>query len=265
MPRDSDAPPPSPPGSRRPRLLVTRPAARQEPFAARARALGFETIAFPCLEIRPDAAFALPAPAALARYDAVLFTSRHAVETVVGRRPLPWPGTRLWAIGAATADALERAGQPPSRAPVPPYTSEALIAVLDAEPPPASLLVVTGHGGRELLAARQRERGGRVDVLPVYRRDRPAVVPARRRALRERAPDVISLTSDAVLENLVALAGPALPALLSRPLVVNSERCAGRARTLGFSGAIEVARPAGDAGQLDALARLAPLAIDPAL
>ena len=113
-----------------PRLLVTRPAARQEPFAGRARALGVETIAFPCVEIRPEPGLALPSPAALAAFDAVLFTSRHAVEAVAARRPFPWPGVRALAIGAATAEALGRAGQTLARGPEAGASSEALVDAL---------------------------------------------------------------------------------------------------------------------------------------
>ena len=213
-----------------PRLLVTRPAARQEPFASRARALGVEPVAFPCLEIVPDPTFALPAPDALAAFDAVLFTSRHAVEAVAARRPFPWPGVAALAIGAARAEALARAGQTLARKPEAGATSEALVAALAREAPLGSLLVVKGHGGRDLVATRQRDRGTRVETLACYRRSRPAPDEyARRRAL-EPPPDLLSVTSDEILDNLVALAGDALDALRARPLVVNSARGRERAR-----------------------------------
>ena len=244
------------PRDARPRLLVTRPAARQEPFAGRARALGFETLAFPCVEIVPLPAFAPPPLPTLASYDAVLFVSRHAVEALVARGSPPWPGVRTLAIGEATGAALERAGQPLARAPVPPYTSEALIDALEREPPLGRLLVVRGRGGRRVLEARQRERGTRVETLEVYERRRPEPDErARRHALIERPPAILSVTSDEILDNLVALAGDALPALRPLPLVVNSERGAALARRRGFAGPLTVARPAGDEGQLAALGR----------
>ena len=238
-----------------PRLLVTRPAARQEPFAGRARALGIETIAFPCVEIRPEPGLALPTPAALAAFDAVLFTSRHAVEAVAARRPFPWPGIRALAIGAATAEALERAGQTLARGPEAGASSEALVDALGRRPPLGRLLIVKGRGGRDLLASSQRARGTRVETLASYRRARPAADESlRRRALVERAPDIVSVTSDEGLDNLVALAGDALDALRSRPLIVNSGRGAARAREHGFGAGAAVATPPGDAGQLAALA-----------
>ena len=238
----------------RPRLLVTRPTERQEPFGARARALGVEPVPFPCVEIVPDTAAALPDAAMLRAEDLVLFTSRPAVEAFVARRPLPWPGTRLAAIGSATAEALERAGQAPVRAPAPPFTSEALLAELEREPPLGRLTIVRGRGGRGVLEERLRERGTRVAVLELYRRQRPRPDEARRRqALIERPPDLVSVTSDEILDNLVALSGDALDALRPLPLLLNSERCARRAREHGFGGELHVARPAGDEGQLACL------------
>jgi len=238
-----------------PRLLVTRPAARQQPFASRARELGVEPVAFPCVEIRPEPALALPSPEALAAFDAVLFTSRHAVEAVARLRPFPWPGVAAWAIGVATGAALARAGQPLARMPEDAATSEALVRALAREAPLGSLLVVKGRGGRELIASRQRERGTRVETLDGYRRARPvADERTRRRALVERVPDIVSVTSDEILDNFVELAGDALPALLPRPLILNSERGAARARAHGFTGPAIVASPPGDEGQLAALA-----------
>ena len=248
-----DPAPPSPPPP--PRLLVTRPAARAAPFCARARALGVEPVVFPCLEIVAEPALEVPPAAALATFDAVLFTSRHAVEAVAARRPFPWPGARVLAIGAATAAALAERAQPLARGPEAGATSEALLAALAREAPPASLLLVKGHGGRDAIERGLGARGTRVETLACYRRVRPAPDEAlRRRALVERPPDIVSATSDEGLENLLALAGDARAALLERPLIVNSARGAARARALGFGiAAIRVATPPGDDGQLDAL------------
>ena len=237
--------------SPRPRLLVTRPIERQEPFGARARALGAEPVPFPCLEIVPDTAAAIPDARALRDEALVLFTSRPAVEAFAARRTLPIPGARVAAIGSATAAALARAGQPLARPPVPPFTSEALLAELEREPALARLTIVRGRGGRGVLEARLGARGTEVSVLELYRRARPPRdEAARRRALLEHPPDIVSATSDEILDNLVWLAGEALGGLLPLPLLLNSERGAERARAHGFHGPLHVARPAGDDGQL---------------
>ena len=68
------------------------------------------------------------------------------------------------------------------------------------------------------------------------------------------APDIVSVTSDAVLHNLMALASPHhADRLLSLPLVVNSARCASLAQQLGFEHPARIATPPGNAGQLQAL------------
>ena len=91
-------------------------------------------------------------------------------------------------------------------------------------------------------------------MLELYRRQRPHPDEARRRqALIERPPDLVSVTSDEILDNLVALAGDALDALRPLPLLLNSERSTERARGHGFNGELHVARPAGDDGQLACL------------
>jgi len=240
----------------RPRLLVTRPAARQEPFGARARALGLATLAFPCVEIRPEPDLRLPCPEALRRFEAVLFTSRSSVEVLALRYPFPWPGVRALAIGAATGAALLGAGQPLARTPLDASTSEALVGALARTAPLESLLVIKGHGGRELVETSQRARGTRVETLAVYTRARPTPDAAtRHRVFTRTPPDILSATSDEILDNLVALAAEALPNLLPRPLIVNSERSAARAREHGFTGAVTVATPPGDTGQLAALGR----------
>ena len=253
-PELSSEPPSEPPSGRRPRLLVTRPADRQEPFGRRARALGVDTLPFPCLAIRADPDARLPDAASLAALGAVLFTSRPAVEAAALLRAFPWPGVTALAIGPASAGALDRAGQPLAREPAPPFTSEALLDALERAPPLPSVLLVKGHGGRDVLERRLAERGTRVETLALYRRVRPSPSPAsRRRAFGEPGADIVSATSDEGLENLVALAGPDRARLLTLPLIVNSERGAGRARALGFRGAVRVASPAGDEGQLAAL------------
>lgn len=239
-----------------PRLLITRPLARQEPFATRARALGFEPIAFPCIEIRPDEGFELPEPAVLGASDAVVFTSAAAVEAAAARRPFPWPGAPARAIGPATAAALARAGQPLACPPVAPFDSDALADALEGADALEHVVIVTGHGGRRVLGERLAARGVRVTTLETYRRARPAADETlRRRALVERPPDIVSVSSDETLENLLTLAGDAWKALAKRPFVVNSARGAALARRLGVRGSVAVASPPGDDGQLAALAR----------
>lgn len=238
-----------------PRLLVTRPLERQEPFGTRARALGFDTLPFPCVRIVPEAAGKIPPTDALEAADRVLFTSRAAVDAVARLAPFPWPTVSIIAIGRATAAALSEQGQSLVEGPIAPYTSEALLSTWEPEPAFERVIVFKGRGGRTVLAERLRQRGTHVSSVDVYRREPPVVSDSlRRRMLIEQRPDIVSVTSDELLENLVTLAGDALPALLPLPLIVNSERCLTQARARRFTGDVRVAQAAGDDGQLAALA-----------
>ncbi len=66
-------------------------------------------------------------------------------------------------------------------------------------------------------------------------------------------PDIISITSNESLDNLVTLAGEFLPDLLKIPLVVNSQRAVEQAMGLGFLRIPLVANPPGDKGQIEAI------------
>jgi len=237
-----------------PRLLVTRPIERQEPFSTRAGALGFDAVPFPCVRIVLDVAGELPSADARNTADRVLFTSHPAVEAVARQLPFPWVSASVVAIGRATAKALSDQGQSLVQAPVAPYTSEALLDTWKQSAAFERVIVFKGRGGRTVLIDSLRQRGTVVTAVDVYRRERPCISDAVRHGmLIKRRPDIIAVTSDEILENLVVLAGDALPALLPLPLVVNSDRCRTLARSCGFTGSIRVAVTAGDDGQLAAL------------
>lgn len=262
----------SPAGEHRsPRVLVTRPAAQQVDFSARLVAAGFEPLPFPCLAIE-----AVPADLggrSLERFARAVFTSANAVRFAHSRLPLPWP-IPVEAIGPATARALARAGQPTWREPVAPYDSDAWLGDLDhslADPgtrdgrhaardavspdPRGRVLIVTGIGGRGSLQHGLEHRDLAHESIAVYRRCRPApTAETCERLLVDARPDIVSITSDEGLRNLVSLAGPArLPRLLGLPLVVNSQRAAALAAAFGFETPVRVARPPGDDGQIAAL------------
>ena len=256
----------------RPRVLVTRPREQAARLIDGVRRLGFEPVPLPCLDIEP-----VPLPRAPCPHRGVaIFTSRNAVEHAVARDGWPWHGVPALAIGAATAEALVASGCAPALAPREPFDTEALLDQLDALPAMAGedaraaavlarlgagVTIVTGEGGRPTLADTLRERGHTVQRRELYRRctSRPTATELEV-ALRP-MPDVVSASSDAVLDALVRIVPTAragqqrLERLRCLPLLVNGERCAAHARYRGFSGPLLVARPAGDAGQLAALVR----------
>lgn len=230
-------------------ILVTRPLGQHGDFIAGLQAEGLTVAHLPCIDIVPVRDH-WPTDDPLSHADHVLFTSVNAVAQADRLRPLPWDGVAVLAIGSATADALSRHGQPLAFLPQSPFDSEAMLQQLDTVRP-GRLCLIKGVGGRNLLSTALAERGWQVQVLDIYRRVLPAPSEQERvRLLSAPTPDLISVTSNEILQNLVQLAGEQLAVLQRLPLIVNSERAIELARDLGFQQRPLVARPPGDAGQL---------------
>lgn len=239
----------------RPRLLLTRPLHQQPDFARKAEALGFDCVSLPCIDIEflPVDMHALPGSDGW-----LLFTSVNAVRAFEQARVqagAPWPDVPVHAIGPATATALAEAGRVVPHVPPPPYSSEAWLDSIDDLALPATAIVVAGEGGRDRLVPGLHLKGFQASKLDVYRRRLPLIDDATRfSAFVEQAPDIVSVTSDAVLHNLLTLAGSHhVSRLLGLPLVVNSPRCADLARQMGFLQPPRVASPPGNDGQLRCL------------
>ncbi|MGD8558917.1 MAG: uroporphyrinogen-III synthase, partial [Gammaproteobacteria bacterium] len=100
-----------------------------------------------------------------------------------------------------------------------------------------------------------RERGAAVEYLECYRRVQPDVDPAiLTEPLQQGAVDIVIVTSNEGLENLLAMAGDqAAEQLLTLPLIVVSERSRDRARQLGFRGEVIIAQQPSDQGLIDAV------------
>lgn len=236
-----------------PRVLITRPREQTDAFAQRCETLGFDVALLPCLEILPLTLSDQQLKLKLAPCQHLVFTSANAVRLAHRIVPLPWPGHKVYAIGQATAHALSSLGQTLSLTPNPPYNSEALLEQL-APVPAASLLVIKGRGGRGLIQSVLERRGWQIDSVDVYERAQPVVTSEIIDTLfSQRLPDIISVTSDQILQNLWALSQSHVQTLIRLPLVVNSQRCADLAQSLGFINDAWVANSAGDAGQLDCL------------
>lgn len=213
---------------------------------------GFRVSHLPCIDIEPIASPVLKThPAKLV--DAVLFTSANAVACAHAILPLPWSGLSVHAIGAATQSALQALGQTLSIKPRPPYNSEAYLNQMKAVAP-GRLMIIKGAGGRELIEPQLQRVGWQVYPVDVYRRMLPAVSSSEVAALfAPVAPDIISVTSNEGLRNLLTLTSNHQSQILQIPLVVNSQRGARLAISLGFSHPPLVAEPPGDTGQLTQL------------
>ena len=233
-------------------ILNTRPFGQHLAFSRDLVALGFTVSHLPCLAISGLPGHQLDRDTA-ARFDIVLFTSVNAVHFAHLQQPFPWRDVAVHAIGAATATALQTLQQPLAMQPLPPFSSEAYLAQL-APLLPARLLLIKGEGGRGLIASQLQTMGWQVSSMDLYRRELPDTDALMSASIFSHSPpDIISITSNESLDNLVTLAGEFLPELLKIPLIVNSQRAVEQAMALGFLVTPLVATTPGDQGQIDAI------------
>lgn len=236
---------------RRPRVLVTRPAEQARLWVDRLRGAGLDAEALPLIAIAPlsDRQGLHAAWAGLGARRLVVFVSSNAVAHFFAARPADsaWPvGLVAAAPGPGTAEALSAAGlsgaaivAPASAAPQ--FDSESLWARLQGRDwRGASVLIVSGDGGRDWLAERLRAAGAEVDAVPAYRREAPAFAAAEAQRLAQALADdaVVWLFSSAeAITNLARAAGSGRFA--SSRAIVTHPRIAERARSVGFGRVVE--------------------------
>ena len=133
------------------RVLVTRTREQASGLVARLRALGAVPLEFPAIACRPveDPTEFDAALGALDRQDWVVFTSQNGVTAALdrlgalGRDARAFAGTRICAIGPATAQTLAGRGLTADLVP-PTFTTEGVLAALTA----------AGVGGKRVLLLR---------------------------------------------------------------------------------------------------------------
>ncbi len=191
--------------------------------------------------------------------DIIIFTSVNSVIGADRCSALPWDFTgKTAAIGAATASALQSQGVSVDIEPASGAGSEALLEALNVSRK-STITIIRGDSGREKLRDALTQAGCTVDYLAVYQRTLPGYTTAELSSLFDTGlPDIISVTSDLGLINLLKIIPPELQSeLKTRPLVVNSDRCAELARSSGFAEEIAIADPPGDISQVTEILRLA--------
>lgn len=195
-------------------IVVTRARAQAAALADRLEALGAEVLEFPTI------AFAEPeewgpadeAISALDTYDWTVFTSANAVtrfadrlvETGAGVGALG--GTKVLAVGPATADRLADAGVVVDAVPDD-HRAEGVLSVLEERGVGAGsrVLIPRALVARETLPETLRAAGAVVDVVPVYRTVLGQGDPATSARLAAGDVDYVTFTSSSSVSNFMAL------------------------------------------------------------
>ncbi|MGQ0622010.1 MAG: uroporphyrinogen-III synthase [Panacagrimonas sp.] len=222
------------------RVLVTRPEGQSANLLALLDARGAIVLPLPLhrIEAWGDAELHRCTLAAARGFDGWIFTSANAVRQFASLSPAvspsQWPA--FYAIGAATARALEECGHPDAQLAPAGNTSEALLDLPAlCEPYGQRWLICTGAGGRDVLATTLAARGARVERLELYLRV-PIDHPAETLTTALDQAEAVIVTSGEGLQRLYDLAPAASRVrLLACPLVAPSARVLEQARRLGFT------------------------------
>ena len=242
-------------------IVITRPRVAAEALATSLARAGARPFVFPALAIEPlgETPALQAALTRLPECEIAIFISVNAVEhgLAAARRSGPWPaGTRVAAVGEATAKALRNSGFPAVISPRDRHDSEGLLACEELKAVAGRhILIFRGQGGRELLKAALESRGAHVSYVECYRRMRPEEDPAELLGAWSRGDiHAVSVLSAETLDNFVAMIGPAGESLLqSAALVVPHESIAAKPLARRFARVV-VAAP--DEGMVGALAAL---------
>ena len=234
-------------------ILITRPQAQAQPWAAQLQALGAQVSLQPMMSIAPleDTTSTRDITRhvlAFAEYQKAIFVSQNAVHYGMQWLDQYWPqlpiDVQFFAIGQATAKALNRSiGGGDTDASYMAHTStsamnsEALLAHpglanIDGE----KILIFRGKGGRTVLAEQLTARGARVEYCELYERQAPLekqiLAMEYRHTLRQA---IVTVHSGETLENMCRMMnGDDLQWLQQQPIVLPSQRVAEQAKQAGF-------------------------------
>lgn len=226
-------------------VLVTRPEAQAEGWIKAIEAVGWEAVSFPTLAIRPLSLTPEQKQMVLDldQYQGVICISGNAAElglSLLSDYWPQWPVRQDWyAVGPATAEVMADYQIRP-RVPDQ-HHSEGLLGLATLQDvTDQRFLILKGRGGRDAIQQQLRDRGARVDELPLYERSIPDtpldILSTWHKTARRH---VIACSSGDGLKNFLAMVagttGGAAGELHAIPLVVVSERLAKYAHDQGFS------------------------------
>ncbi len=189
-------------------VLSTRARGQGRELRERLEGLGARVLEVPTIEIVPPASWE-PVDEAIRRiaeYDWVIFTSANAVEAFLSRAG-SLPPIQVAAVGSQTARKLTEKGCTPDLVPID-FRAEGLLEALPDNLTGKRILIPRAQVAREYLPEHLRGRGARVDVVTVYRTERPPEGAIRlARVLQDENVDCIMLTSGSTVHNLAEMLG----------------------------------------------------------
>jgi len=234
------------------RALVTREPGRPGALAEALRSRGLAPVVIPTVDLRPVVSGG-PLDAAAANLDGyawVVVTSANGAEALAGaagRAGIALSGTRVAAVGAATAEALRRLGA--TAALVPSRAGGVTLAEELPVDPGDRILLARADAADGILPARLRERGALVDEVIAYHTvEAPEAARLPLRAAFREGIDLIVFTSGSTVRGLVALLPPAERRVaLQTPACCIGPSTAAAAREAGFVRVAEAAEASAEA------------------
>lgn len=202
------------------RIVVTRAREQSSALAHTLEVLGAEILEGPTIRLEPLSLDARGRRCLkdLERqvYDAVFFTSTNTARFFLPHWDKPWPTTtRVYAVGPKTAAALAAAGLPVHGV-AQEFRAEGLDALI-GKVGGRRFLFPRARDGRDVLAQSVARRGGRVDLMPVYK-NLPQKLPAYIcDKLLVGEVDAVTFTSSSTVTNLMkALPRRAIPRIFRK-------------------------------------------------
>ena len=226
-------------------VLITRPERAAQRLATAVSTMGLKPIIAPMVEIRPLQNNQSATSATLKHAHIMIFISPAAVEFARNYlQDIDLKRKLLFAVGSSTGakmrELLPEGMSLDIRQPRNTFNSEALLEMAELGRPQVAarnVLIVRGHGGRELLADKLTERGAKITYLEVYER-----VPSEeslRGILAESHVSVPSIGVVTSVEGLRLLAGKIsaekLTRLLEMPILASGARIAAKVPDFGFT------------------------------
>jgi len=198
-------------------ILITRTREQSVKLTAKIRELGGQPILFPTIAIRDPGDFSSldQAIRSIQTYQWVIFTSANGVERFlrrflhVAKDIREMRGPKIAAIGPVTASTLvERGIRVDLTADL--FVAEGLIeAFRDAAIQGRKILIPRAEKARDILPAALAAAGGQVDVVAVYRTEKPANldVDSVLEMFKNRTIHAVTFTSSSTVSNFVDIVG----------------------------------------------------------